>query len=74
MVVRYDQRAPLDRERERKRTDMEIRLDGKTVAVVPNTLNIKQQTPGVKYEPYAVREAAETQEQQICGPREEQKS
>jgi hypothetical protein len=53
---------------------MEIRLDGKTVAVVPNTLNIKQQTPGVKYEPYAVREAAETQEQQICGPREEQKS
>ena len=45
VVVRYEQRANLDRERERKRTDMEIRFGGKTVAIdftVPNTLNLKQ--------------------------------
>jgi hypothetical protein len=41
---------------------MEIRFDGRTVAVdytVPNTLTLKQRTPGLKYEAYAVREAAE---------------
>ncbi len=61
-MVRYEQRATLDRERERKRTDMEIRFDGKTVALdytVSNTLNLKHRSPGFKYEPYAVREAAE---------------
>ena len=31
VVVRYEQRATLEKELERKRTDMEIRFDGKTV-------------------------------------------
>ncbi len=79
MVVRYEQRANLNRERERKRTDMEICFDGRSVAndyTVPNTLNLKHRSPGVKYEPYEVRNAARTepQEQQVRGPREEQKS
>ena len=70
VVVRYEQRTNLDRERERKQTDMEIRFNGKTVAVdytVPNTLTLKQRTPGIKYEPYAVRGAAEKLNiEQVC--------
>ena len=49
-------------ESERKRTDMEIWFDGRSVAVdytVPNTLNLKQRTPGVKYNPLEVQNAAQ---------------
>jgi hypothetical protein len=48
----HEQKAAPDRERKRKRTDMEIRFDRKTVAVeytVPNTLTLKQRIPGLKY-------------------------
>ena len=41
---------------------MELSYDGKKVAVdytVPNTLKLKQRTPGHEYEPYEVREEAE---------------
>jgi hypothetical protein len=41
---------------------MEIWFDGRSVAIdytVPNTLNLKQRTPGVKYEPFEVRDAAQ---------------
>ncbi len=42
---------------------------------VPNTLNLKQRTLGVKYAPLEVQKAAlESQDQQVCEPREEQKS
>ncbi len=33
VVVRYEQRASHDKERERKRTDMELNFDGRRVAV-----------------------------------------
>ncbi len=49
-------------ESERKRTDMEIWFDGRSVAIdytVPNTLNLKQRTPGVKYDPLEVQNAAQ---------------
>ena len=62
MVVRYEQRARHDKERERKRTDMELNFDGRRVAVdytVPNTLTVKQRTAGNKYDPYEVRNAAQ---------------
>ena len=62
MVVRYEQRASHDKERERKRTDMELNFDGRRVAVdytVPNTLTVKQRTAGIKYDPYEVRNAAQ---------------
>jgi hypothetical protein len=39
-----------------------IRFDGKMLAVdysVPKSLTLRQRMPGLKYEPYAVREAAE---------------
>ncbi len=41
---------------------MEIWFDGRSVAIdytVPNTLNLKQRNPGVNYEPYEVRDAAQ---------------
>jgi hypothetical protein len=43
---------------------------------VPNTLKLKQRTPGHVYVPYEVREEAEnrSQEQQVCETCEEQKS
>jgi hypothetical protein len=50
------------KEDERKRTDMELWFDGRSVAVdytVPNTLNLKQRTPGLKYAPLEVRTAAQ---------------
>ena len=50
------------KEDERKQTDMELWLDGRSVAVdytVPNTLNLKQRTPGLKYAPLEVRTAAQ---------------
>ena len=62
VVVRYEQRAIHDKERERKRTDMELNLDGRKLAVdytVPNTLTAKQRTVGNKYDPYEVRNAAQ---------------
>ncbi len=62
VVVRYEQRANHAIESERKRTDMEIWFDGRSVAVdytVPNTLNLKQRTPGVKYDPLEVQNAAQ---------------
>ena len=80
VVVRYEQRANHAIESERKRTDMEIWFDGRSVAIdytVPNTLNLKQRTPGVKYEPFEVRIAAQNlkiNKYKICGPHEEQKS
>ncbi len=49
-------------ESERKKNDMEIWFDGRSVAInytVPNTLNLKQRTPGVKYDPLEVRSAAQ---------------
>ncbi len=55
-------RASHDKERERKRTDMELNFDGRRVAVdytVPNTLTAKQRTAGNKYDPYEVRIAAQ---------------
>ena len=58
VVVRYEQRANHDKERERRRTDMELNFDGRRVAVdytVPNTLTVKQRTAGNKYDPYEVR-------------------
>jgi hypothetical protein len=48
VVVKYEQRANHVTKGERKRTDMEIWFDGRSVAVdytVPNTLNLKQRTP-----------------------------
>ena len=42
VIVRYEQRATNVKECERKRTDMELWFDGRSVAVdytVPNTLN-----------------------------------
>jgi hypothetical protein len=54
VVVRYEQRANHAIESERKRTDMEIWVDGMSVAIdytIPNTLNLKQRTPGFKYAP-----------------------
>ena len=79
VVVRYEQRADRVRGKDRKRTDLELSFDGKRAAVdftVPNTLKLKQRTPGHVYVPYEVREEAEieSQEQQVCEPREEQKS
>ena len=55
-MVKYEQRATQVKEEERKRTDMELWFDGRSVAVdytlsVPNTLNLKQRTPGLKYSP-----------------------
>ncbi len=50
------------KEDERKRTDMELWFDGRSVAVdytVPNTLNLKQRTPGLKYAPLEVQKAAQ---------------
>jgi hypothetical protein len=42
---------------------------------VPNTLNLKRRSPGVKYEPYDIREAAEKlKNNKYAEPREEQKS
>ena len=41
---------------------MEIWFDGRSVAIdytVPNTLILKHRSPGVKYEPYEVRNAAQ---------------
>ncbi len=41
---------------------LELSFDGKRTAVdftVPNTLKLKQRTPGLVYEPYEVREEAE---------------
>ncbi len=61
-AVRYEQRASHDKERERKRTDMELNFDGRRVAVdytVPDTLTVKQRTAGIKYDPYEVRNAAQ---------------
>ena len=60
----FDLRAPkyYDKERERKRTDMELNFDGRRVAVdytVPNTLTVKQRTAGNKYDPYEVRNATQ---------------
>ncbi len=60
--VRYEQRADRVRGKERKWTDLEISYDGKRAAVnftVPNTLKLKQRTPGHVYVPYEVREEAE---------------
>ena len=55
VVVKYEQRATHVKEKERKRTDMELWFDRSSVAVdytVPNTLNhLKQRTPGFKYAP-----------------------
>ena len=51
VVVRYEQRANHDKERERKRTDLELNFDGRELAVdytVPNTLTAKQRTVGNK--------------------------
>jgi len=48
VVVRYEPRATQEKEKERKRTDMELWFDGRSVAVdytVPNTLILKQRTP-----------------------------
>jgi len=62
VVVRYEQRADRVKGKERKRTDLELSFDGKRTAVdftVPNTLKLKQRTPGLVYEPYEVREEAE---------------
>jgi hypothetical protein len=45
VVVNYEQSANHAKEGERKRTDMEIWFDGRSVAIdytVPNTLNLKQ--------------------------------
>ncbi len=56
---------------ERKRTDMEIWFDGGSVAIdytVPNTLNLKQRTPGVKYIYAPLRSSecsTESQDQQV---------
>ena len=61
-MVRYEQRADRVRGKDRKRTDLELSFDGKRTAVdftVPNTLKLKQRTPGLVYEPYEVREEAE---------------
>ncbi len=55
-VIIYIQRATNVKEDERKRTDMELWFDGRSVVVdyiVPNTLNLKQRTPGLKYAPLA---------------------
>ena len=41
---------------------MELWFDGRSVAIdytVPNTLNLKQKTPGVKYAPLEVQTAAQ---------------
>jgi hypothetical protein len=62
VVVRYEQRADRVRGKDRKRTDLELSFDGKRAAVdftVPNTLKLKQRTPGHVYVPYEVREEAE---------------
>jgi hypothetical protein len=62
VVVRYEQRASHDKERERKRTDMELNFDGRRVTVdytVLNTLTVKQRTAGNKYDPYEVRNATQ---------------
>jgi hypothetical protein len=62
VIVRYEQRATNVKEDERKRTDMELWFDGRSVAVdytVPNTLNLKQRTPGLKYAPLEVRTATQ---------------
>jgi hypothetical protein len=43
VVIGYEQGANLNKERERKKIDMEIRFDGKTVAIdytIPNALNL----------------------------------
>ncbi len=56
VIVRYEQRATYVKEDERKQTDMELWFDGRSVAVdytVPNTLNLKQRTPGLKSVVYA---------------------
>ena len=79
VVVRYEQRADRVRGKDRKRTDLELSFDGKRAAVdftVPNTLKLKQRTPGHVYVPYEVREelSRDSQEQQVCEPREEQNS
>jgi hypothetical protein len=61
-MVRYEQRASHDKERERKRTDMELNFDGRRAVVdytVPNTLTVKQRTAGNKYDPYEVRNATQ---------------
>ena len=60
--MRYEQRANHDKERERKRTDLELNFDGRKLAVdytVPNTLTVKQRTVGNEYDPYEVRNAAQ---------------
>ncbi len=62
VVVRYEQRADRVRGKDRKRSDLELSFDGKRTAVdftVPNTLKLKQRTPGHVYVPYEVREEAE---------------
>ncbi len=62
VVVRYEPRATHPNEKVRKRTDMELWFDGRSVAVdytVPNTLILKQRTPGLKYSPLEVRTAAQ---------------
>ncbi len=66
VVVRYEQRANHAIESERKRTDMMIWFDGRSVAIdytVPNTLNLKQRTPGVKYDLLELRSAAQIESQ-----------
>jgi hypothetical protein len=79
VVVKYEQRANHVKEEERKRTDMEIWFDGRSMALdytVPNTLNLKQRTPG-RSQIRSLRSAecsSESQDQQVCEPREEQKS
>ncbi len=78
VVVRYEQRADRVGGKDRKRTDLELSYDGKWAAVdftVPNTLKLKQRTPGHVYVPYEVRrKSRESLQQQVCEPREEQKS
>jgi len=79
VVVRYEPRATQAKEKERKRTDMELWFDGRSVAVdytVPNTLNLKQRTPGLKYSPLelSANGSTKSQNQQVCKPREEQQS
>jgi hypothetical protein len=62
VVVRYEQRTDRVRGKGRKRTDLELNYDGKRAAVdftVPNTLKLKQRTPGHVYVPNEVREEAE---------------
>jgi hypothetical protein len=61
-IVKYEQRATQVKEEERKKTDMELWFDGRSVAVdytIPNTLNLKQRTPGFKYAPLKVQKAAQ---------------